>query len=321
VTGIHHPAGDVKKISADSDDVDEHTEQQWANFWFVEDWETGTTEGGSSGSVLLNDDHHVIGQLFGGTSPVCDENKSSVYGMFDHSWDQNGGSSPYRLKDWLDPAGDDPTTLDGMWGLLPPQPPTSFSITNPTSIGLPPQMSWTASTSANIDYYEVYRCPSYYRNCFSYGSTIGTTGGTSFTDMTVEILEQESAWDRFSYRVTAVSDDDVDSAPSNWSSVWGDPTFKRGLGDELPGEFALDQNYPNPFNPLTVITYSVPDETPVSLIIYDEAGREVETLVDELRSAGQHRVSFDARHLASGVYYYQLRAGSKYISRRMTLIR
>ncbi len=70
-----------------------------------------------------------------------------------------------------------------------------------------------------------------------------------------------------------------------------------------------------------MITYSVPEETQVSLVIYDETGREVETLVAEVRSAGQHRVSFDARHLASGVYYYELRAGSKYVSRRMTLIR
>jgi hypothetical protein len=139
--------------------------------------------------------------------------------------------------------------------------------------------------------------------------------------MTVEIVAQASAWDRYSYRVLAVSDDDVDSAYSDWSSIWGDPALKGGPGDDLPRQFALDQNYPNPFNPRTVITYSVPEETQVSLIIYDEAGREVEVLVDELRSAGQHQVSFDARHLASGVYYYQLRTGTEYVSRRMTLIR
>jgi len=73
-----------------------------------------------------------------------------------------------------------------------------------------------------------------------------------------------------------------------------------------PNGFRLYDNYPNPFNPLTTISYSIPKASNVSLIIYDLIGQEVARLVDNKKPAGQHRVTWNATDIASGVYLYRL---------------
>lgn len=84
-----------------------------------------------------------------------------------------------------------------------------------------------------------------------------------------------------------------------------------GVGEEqVPLAFHLSQNYPNPFNPLTIINYQLTISGFVSLKVYDVAGREVRTLVNETLEAGEHSISFDASGLSSGVYLYKLTAGS-----------
>jgi hypothetical protein len=79
---------------------------------------------------------------------------------------------------------------------------------------------------------------------------------------------------------------------------------------ELPVEFTLEQNFPNPFNPTTIISYRLPSTGPVSLRIYDALGREIATLVTAVKSAGEHRVEFDAGMLTSGIYFARLAGGS-----------
>ena len=80
--------------------------------------------------------------------------------------------------------------------------------------------------------------------------------------------------------------------------------------DLVPVQYNLSQNFPNPFNPSTVIDYAIPENSFVSLKVYNSLGQEVSTLVNENRQAGQYHVNFDASGLPSGVYYYILRAGN-----------
>ena len=77
-----------------------------------------------------------------------------------------------------------------------------------------------------------------------------------------------------------------------------------------PGDFYISQNYPNPFNPTTTINYSVPTRTFVSLKVFDILGREVTTLVNEEKSAGNYSVNFNGANLSSGVYFYSISAGN-----------
>ncbi|RPI60879.1 MAG: T9SS C-terminal target domain-containing protein, partial [Ignavibacteriales bacterium] len=90
---------------------------------------------------------------------------------------------------------------------------------------------------------------------------------------------------------------------------------------EIPVEYSLSQNYPNPFNPSTKITYSVASLSNVSLKIYDILGREVLTLVNEEKPAGRYEVNFNASSLASGVYFYQIKAGSFIQTKKLMLLK
>ena len=89
----------------------------------------------------------------------------------------------------------------------------------------------------------------------------------------------------------------------------------------VPTVFALEQNYPNPFNPTTVIRYAVPQQTNVSLKVYDMLGREVAILADGSKPSGSYAVQFDASRYSSGVYVYRLLAGSQVITKKMTLLK
>lgn len=86
-------------------------------------------------------------------------------------------------------------------------------------------------------------------------------------------------------------------------------------------DYNLAQNYPNPFNPSTLINYSIPSRSNVTLKIYDMLGREVRTLVNATQEAGSYDVSFNASGLASGLYVYTLEAGSFKISKKMMLMK
>jgi hypothetical protein len=86
----------------------------------------------------------------------------------------------------------------------------------------------------------------------------------------------------------------------------GAATGVEQQGQPLPSELALLPNYPNPFNPTTMLRFTLPERSAVSLKIYDVLGREVRTLVDEVRAAGTHEVRFDAAGLPSGPYFCRL---------------
>ncbi|MCX6136580.1 MAG: aryl-sulfate sulfotransferase [Ignavibacteriales bacterium] len=91
-----------------------------------------------------------------------------------------------------------------------------------------------------------------------------------------------------------------------------------GESGNVPSSFEMHQNYPNPFNPETTIGYQLPASGFVSLKIYDVLGQEIATLVNEEKSAGTHEVKFNGSHMASGIYYYAITAGS--FSRTMKMI-
>lgn len=95
-----------------------------------------------------------------------------------------------------------------------------------------------------------------------------------------------------------------------------------GIGNNsLSAGYLLEQNYPNPFNPTTNIKYSIPKQSLVNITVYDISGKEVATLVNEVKSIGIYTVDFDASNLASGIYFYRLSSGEFYEVKKMILLR
>jgi len=76
-------------------------------------------------------------------------------------------------------------------------------------------------------------------------------------------------------------------------------------------DFKLDQNYPNPFNSLTKIAFYIKETSPVTIKVYDIMGREIATILNEIKDAGEYTIEYDAEKygLSSGVYFYQMKAG------------
>ena len=112
---IHHPRTDEKSISFEDDPLSVTTYQGTASpgdgtHLRVADWDLGTTEGGSSGSPLFDQDHYVVGQLHGGQA-ACGNDLPDWYAWFHMSWD-GGGTNDSRLSDWLDPQGTGALTLE-----------------------------------------------------------------------------------------------------------------------------------------------------------------------------------------------------------------
>jgi uncharacterized protein (UPF0218 family) len=85
--------------------------------------------------------------------------------------------------------------------------------------------------------------------------------------------------------------------------------------------FYISQNYPNPFNPITTIIYQIPNESFVSLKIFNSIGEQIATLINEVKTEGLHEVNFDANNLPSGVYFYQINAGRLNQVRKMLLLK
>jgi hypothetical protein len=98
-----------------------------------------------------------------------------------------------------------------------------------------------------------------------------------------------------------------------------DSDYRSGI----PSEYSLSQNYPNPFNPETIINYSLPQAGNVNLVVYDMLGREVTTLVNEYKPAGNFSIKFSVGNLniSSGVYFYRITAGQTALTKKMILIK
>jgi hypothetical protein len=141
-----------------------------------------------------------------------------------------------------------------------------------------------------------------------------TGNGTSTQTHSYSFTDKNVIPGKYSYRLKQIDFDGT----SNYSK-------EVEIDVNVPSAFALQQNYPNPFNPGTMIQYSIPADEHVKLYIYNLLGQKVVTLIDEFQKAGQHKIKFNAlsgnRALASGVYFYNLEAGSQIQIKKMILMK
>lgn len=117
------------------------------------------------------------------------------------------------------------------------------------------------------------------------------------------------------------SDATLDNAIANARLKWGVITSVKEIQDVVPASFALFQNYPNPFNPETKIKFSVASPGLVSVKVYDILGNMVTELINREMDKGVYEASFDAKSLSSGIYFYEMKAGSFNQKMKMLLLK
>lgn len=112
-------------------------------------------------------------------------------------------------------------------------------------------------------------------------------------------------------------------APKNYKTkiFFENSSISLTSGNQIPKEYSLSQNYPNPFNPTTKINFALTKQGFVTLKIYDITGREIKTLVNEVKQAGYYSVDFNGSPLSSGVYFYRIQSGDFVQTKRMLMIK
>ena len=189
---------------------------------------------------------------------------------------------------------------------LAPGPPSATAASQEDGDGL---ITWEASPDEDVSFYSVYRS--------------GTSGGpydfiVDIAELTYLDEELEGGW--YYYVITAT---DYGSNESEYSNEA--PLEIVGVDGQkvpaIPTTFALSQNRPNPFNPVTTIKYQLPEAADVTLRVYNVVGQVVATLVENHQVAGYYSVELDAQGLASGVYFYEIRAGDFVKCKKMALLK
>jgi len=197
----------------------------------------------------------------------------------------------------------------------------SPSLPPAPSLILPDNGATDLSTVVNLEWSDVQGANSY---------QLQLSQNSGFQN--IEFDESDIFGNRF--EVSGLSDDAVyywrvrainSAGEGAWSETFTFEVTQVATSNEefsnVPDEFNLAQNYPNPFNPSTVISYSLPQASQVSIKVYNLLGAEVATLVNQQQPAGNFDVRFDASGLSSGIYIYRIVAGNFTQSRKLTLIK
>lgn len=156
-------------------------------------------------------------------------------------------------------------------------------------------------------------------------------GGRGFSVISNDNLSTYSIDNSMFYGGFFVGDIKIDSHGNKWIATFNGlyiyneklttPVSVSKEKFNILNSYFLSQNYPNPFNPSTIISYSVPKSSIVTIKVFDILGREVSTLVNEMKLPGNYKETFNAGKLASGVYFYQLKANGYTLIKKMLLLK
>jgi hypothetical protein len=172
------------------------------------------------------------------------------------------------------------------------------------------QLLWATASELNNRGFEIERSVNDINNFITIGSVDGKGNSTELNYYSFIDNPQLSGVNQIYYRLKQIDFD-------------GSFTFSDivNVNYDVPAEFVLSQNYPNPFNPTTTISYFVPKESFISIKVYDFLGREVQALVNEMKSAGSYELSFNASNLPSGTYFCTLITDNYSVSKKMILLK
>ena len=176
-------------------------------------------------------------------------------------------------------------------------------------------LKWSTKTEVNSYQFVIERSLSSHSSSLSshlLWEAVGdvNASGNSNSPKEYSFTDKNLAQGKYSYRLKMIDNDGT----FEYSQV-------VEVEVDVPNTFALSQNYPNPFNPNTVISYQLPVNSQVKLVIYSITGEMVATLVDENQVAGSYTVPFNASALASGTYIYRLVAGDFVSTKKMVVLK
>ncbi|MCX6158127.1 MAG: T9SS type A sorting domain-containing protein [Ignavibacteriae bacterium] len=196
----------------------------------------------------------------------------------------------------------------GMQGSLP----VSLATLNSAITGRNIKLNWTTSSEQNNAGFNVERVKSLESGVQSWEKIGFISGkGTVNTPTNYSFEDRNLQTGKYKYRLKQI---DVNG---NFEYFALNGEVEIGV----PKTFNMSQNYPNPFNPVTKINFDLPENGKVDLRLYDMLGREVATLVNEVRTAGYYTVNFNASSLSSGIYFYRMNAGKFSSIKKMAVIK
>jgi trimeric autotransporter adhesin len=187
----------------------------------------------------------------------------------------------------------------------------SFSA---VATGLSAKLEWTTATEINCNGFEIQRSALSGQPSGGHWSDVAFVrgAGSSSSPRTYSFIDRNLSAGRYGYRIKQL-DNNGQTKLTN--------TIMVDVG-QAPRVFTLSQNYPNPFNPTTTIDFTLEKDGHVSLKVYDILGREVATLLDENRKAGEYQqVVFNGSRYSSGVYFATLQSGGKVLLKKMLLVK
>ena len=211
----------------------------------------------------------------------------------------------YKVAAFRNSTGQSETTnTDSVFFAM--NPPTNFDIeqiVNQNRV----KLNWKDNSKSEIGYKIERR--EYAQNNFS---EIAMVGENIETYIDENVINNKT----YSYRLRGYNDE----TQSNYTSV-GAVIVNVQSNEKTPTEFAIYQNYPNPFNPTTMITYEIPQRSYVKIKIFDLIGKEIETLVNAEQETGRYELTFNAKDLPSGIYFYQIQTDEFTQTKKMILMK
>jgi len=256
-------------------------------------------------SVVVFDNYIFAATFAGGIFCSQDNGKSwsDISILYSNGEPEDGGIEAVYSLSSIGPNVIMSAGIDGTLYHLPYNNPTKFAVCNIPIEGQP-ILSFAARNT----------------NLFA-----GSSVGNIFMSINYGII-----WKLLSYTLTdhsayslALNNSYIFAGTENgvWRLWYPGATTNVDKSNKTPTGFSLEQNYPNPFNPTTAISYQLPAYSHVSLEVYDLLGRKLATLIDENKAPGSYKIEYNACKLTSGIYFYQMKAGSFVDTKKFILLK